>query len=70
MTVYKYALQVTDEQQITVPSGALVDPRHQERERITIYTHGTGNPIELAHCKSYVGTYQLEDGFLVFHIFS
>lgn len=48
---------------------ALVDPE-QPPEKYTIYTFGTGHTIANAEGLSYIGTYQLMDGELVFHVFS
>lgn len=38
---------------------------------VDILIHGTGNPINhsIAHEHRYLGTYQLDDGALVFHVF-
>lgn len=50
---------------------ALVDPSEQDEEKI-IETHGTGNEMYLGSAnvvRVYIGTYQLHDGDLVFHVF-
>lgn len=85
LTIYKYELRVIDEQSIAMPVGAkilcvqlqhgspylwaLVDADSHVIEFRTIYTHGTGNPIDPVDCKSYIGTYQLQTRGLVFHVF-
>jgi len=49
---------------------ALVNPLHPEVE-VLIETIGTGHPIttEKETTKYYIGTYQLDRGALVFHVF-
>lgn len=85
-TIWKYELETTDVQKISIPKGAkilclqiqfgkpciwvLVDPTH-ELESIGIFTYGTGHPIPTEpYPHKYIGTYQLKDGMLVFHVFS
>jgi len=46
---------------------ALVNPKSPEYNRVII-TKGTGHPIK-AFSGKYVGTYQLKNGALVFHVF-
>jgi len=46
---------------------ALVDDKAPTEER-TFLTFGTGHPIEKMP-GDWIGTYQLEDGALVFHVF-
>lgn len=84
--IWKYEIEPTDVQQIELPIGAeilcvqtqfdkpciwaLVDPK-QELEPIGVFTYGTGHPIPTEPYKhKYIGTYQLEGGSLVFHVFS
>lgn len=84
-TIWKYELQVTDEQKILMPANAkilsiqvqdgkpfvwaLIYPNNDNEER-TFFTYGTGNPIKLFGQENYfLGTYQLRDGRLVFHVF-
>lgn len=82
--VWKYALEATDWQTIEMPGGAevltvqvqhgepvlwaLVDPDNELMER-TFRMAGTGHR-NLAYfgLGRYVGTFQLEDGGLVFHV--
>lgn len=82
-TIWKYPLEVTDEQTIMVPKGgrlltvqvqngvpclwALVDPVALKEPR-TLYTYGTGHPVGVA--TAHLGSYQLDNGLLVFHVFS
>ena len=82
-TIWKYPLEVTDEQQILMPTSAqvlsvqlqqgspclwaLVDPV----EPLTLHTfmiHGTGHPCECG-ASEYIGTFQQRNGLLVFHVF-
>ena len=81
--IWKYPLQITDEQIIKVPEGAvaltvqkqnkipclwmLVDPTTPRVPR-KIITCGTGNPISEA-LGEYLGTYKMAGGDLVFHVF-
>ena len=83
-TIWKFPLEVTDEQVIEVPQGAallscqvqsgtpclwaLVDdsaPRVKRRIRI----HGTGHPVAGVDHLSFVDTFHLHGGQLVFHVF-
>ena len=81
--IWKYRLDITDVQKILMPRGARllcvqtqdedpklwaeVDPKMAREER-TILTVGTGNPIPW-RLGAYLGTYQLQQGRLVFHVF-
>lgn len=81
--IYKYPLEVEDIQSIKMPEGAqvlcvqvqnnipcvwaVVDVEAPLEERV-FYTHGTGHRI-LDHNATYLGTYQLYNGGLVFHVF-
>jgi hypothetical protein len=83
MKIYKYTLETTDVQEIPMPEGAeiltvqmqfdepqlwaLVNPDNPPVTRV-IETIGTGNPIREAE-RNYIGTYQLQGGRLVFHVF-
>ena len=81
--IYKYTLEVTDEQEVKMPAGAqilcvqvqhgrptlwaLVDPEKKLEDR-RFFVHGTGNPIHSdAKVKCYIGTVQI-NGF-VWHVF-
>lgn len=81
-TIWKYPLRTTDAQAINMPAGAelltiqvqngepcvwaLVDPK-APGHFVTLSIYGTGHPVD-THGE-YVGTYQLGDGALVFHVF-
>lgn len=83
MTIYKYKLLIEDEQIINLPIKSQIlcvqvqrgqpclwvklNPTEKLAPRV-IYTHGTGHEVgEQAY--NYIGTYQLNDGMLVFHVF-
>jgi len=85
MTIWKFPIKVVEQQIVEMPQEAkiltvqvqygqpciwaLVNPDCNVEER-TIYTVGTGHPAShVAGCQ-YVGTYQLHEGQLVFHIFA
>ena len=84
MRVWKYELKVTDLQTLSMPKGAkvltvqsqyntpqlwaLVDEKAPVSAR-TFATYGTGNPMPDNDPGEYVGTYQIVDGALVFHVF-
>lgn len=82
-TIWKYELEVIDTQEIFIPNGfevlaiktqhgkpclwARVDP---ERSKLNaeIRIHGTGHDVPETTGK-YLGTFQIHDGELVFHVF-
>ena len=86
-TIYKYELEVVDDQVLMLPLGAqiltvqlqygkpvlwaVVDLPKRALLPVTIKTYGTGiathDNLDRA---DYVGTYQLNEGHLVFHVFS
>jgi len=83
-TIYKYSLAASDWQTISVPVNAqiltvqtqynepfmwaLVDTDNDMRfVKIDIY--GTGHPIDTEHQREYLGTFQMDGGILVFHVF-
>ena len=80
--IWKFPLVATDVQNIEMPAlaevltvqvqvgpclWALCNPEAPKTKRC-FETFGTGHPMSLASRK-YVGTYQLNDGGLVFHVF-
>lgn len=85
MTIYKYPLEVTDEQEVELPGThkllsvqeqnatpclwALVDPDAAPVKR-TLRIFGTGQPIEEYPMGDFLGTFQLYGGRLVFHVFA
>jgi hypothetical protein len=83
-TIWKFPLEVTDSQMVSMPPetvilhvgvqrgtpclwGLVTRPEDDKIQR-EILTIGTGHPIASGK-KRYLGTYQLMDGSLVFHIF-
>lgn len=80
--IWKYELKTADSQVVPMPSGArllTVQTQHHQpclwvevdtsagpAERL-IFIHGTGHPIEHNGC--YVGTYQMFDGDLIWHVY-
>ena len=82
--IWKWPLVIADEQYVQVPSGgkflavqtqyglpqlwALVDDA-EPTVRYRINVHGTGHPVS-ARAEDYVGTFQLSNGDLVFHVFA
>ncbi len=83
MTIFKYPLELEDQQTVTMPMGsrvlcvqvqrgrpclwAMVDSEVVETEQHHIRIYGTGHPID-RHPSRYYGTFQLKDT-LVFHVF-
>lgn len=84
MNVYKYELEITDEQTIRLPFDAeiltvqmqgircylwaLVDPCNELNDRV-ICIYGTGNPIPDKIRLKYINTFQIPHLGLVFHAF-
>jgi hypothetical protein len=82
-TIWKIALENIDEQTIEMPANAeilsaqmqsetlciwaMVNPRNEKVKRI-FHIFGTGHSIPEAKRK-FIGTYQLYEGALVFHLF-
>lgn len=83
-TIWKFELDTTDMIGVDMPIGAeiltvqeqygkpclwaLVDAESKKENRI-FCIHGTGHDVSSSHAKKYVGTYQLMDGSLIFHVF-
>ncbi|MBK7366058.1 MAG: hypothetical protein IPI97_14155 [Nitrosomonas sp.] len=83
MKIFKYTLDLIDLQSLELPVGAkvlavqvqngnpqiwaLVDENAQKEVR-TFATYGTGHVVANNPC-NYIGTYQLENGAFVFHVF-
>lgn len=81
-TIWKYAVELKDRFEVDLPMGAeflsvqsqfgrpqmwwLVDPR-MPVTKCRFAVHGTGHPVEGK--KIYLGTFQIHDGELVFHLF-
>lgn len=83
--VYKYPLQIVDEQAVQLPSGAqvltaqvqhgvlqlwaLIDPNHLSIEQVKVRIVGTGHDFPDADQWRYLSTVQVDGGALVFHVF-
>jgi hypothetical protein len=83
--IYKYQIEVTDEQTLTLPINAqilavqtqwdspciwaMIDPKEKQMEQVTIRIWGTGHPIADSESLTYLGTFQMLGGQLVFHVF-
>lgn len=83
-TIWKFPLEITGVQGISMPEGAelltvqvqrgcpclwaLVDSDAEFKEIVNVWTCGTGGPVSL-EAKRYLGTYQVNSGKLVFHVF-
>lgn len=83
--IYKYPLEIIDEQVVLLPAYAriltvqaqhdapyllaLVNPNLPNEVPVTIRMFGTGHPIEDSDGLEYVGTFQILEGDLVFHVF-
>lgn len=83
-TIWKYPLKVTDEQVIEIPlTGRVLCVQAQNDKpclwvlwdqadkllpkKVRIHMYGTGHPISEVH--NYVGTFQMLNGGLVYHVF-
>lgn len=82
-SIWKFPLKAEGKQSIVIPEGAvlldvqtqhqipclwaLVDPEAEQETRLVI-THGTGHPVG-EDTGAYIGTYQINGGSLVFHVF-
>lgn len=84
MEIWKWALELVETQVIRIPLGAkiLTVQVHDDQPQMwaLVYqsvvrpprkfvTYGTGNPMPDGDPGNYIGTYQLRDGLLVFHVF-
>lgn len=85
MTIYKYKLEIRDNQTVNMPHGskiltaqvqgddvclwALVDPDQSLTDDRKIRIHGTGHLIKGADKLKYISTIQMHDGRLIFHVF-
>lgn len=84
-TIYKYPLQIADIQALTLPRNAkiltvqmqgdtpyiwaLIDRHAPTDEVVTIRMYGTGHDIIGSEYFTYIGTFQMHSGQLVFHTF-
>ena len=84
--IYKYKLEVTDEQYIVMPAGAEILTVQTQFGQPCIWAlvdidetpcdieykfeiFGTGNPIDDDFEGKYIGTFQMAEGQLVYHLF-
>lgn len=84
MRIYKYPIVIDDQYDIQLPIGAKVlciqmqsgvpmmwalvdETRPTEKRRF--YVRGTGHEMGPAAHGSYIGTFQIHNGALVFHVF-
>lgn len=84
-TIYKYPLEIKDEQVVMLPTGAkiltvqaqmdkpciwaMVNPTAPNNMALTIRIFGTGHTIKDSDSLEYIGTFQIYGGRLVFHAF-
>lgn len=84
-TIFKQKIKTTDSQTIELPKGAeilslqtqfddaciwfLCNPKEEEKEVKVLDIFGTGHPITDGYNGRFLGTYQLQNGHLVFHCF-
>lgn len=84
-TIYKYPLEIVDEQVVLLPTGAkiltvqtqmdkpciwaMVNPTAPNNMALTIRIFGTGHTIKDSDSLEYIGTFQIYGGRLVFHAF-
>jgi hypothetical protein len=82
-SIWKFPIEITDEQKVFMPQTAqvlsvqvqngtpciwaLVDTEEQIAER-TFIVHGTGHPCA-CEASEFIGTFQVRGGSLVFHLF-
>lgn len=83
--VYKYQLEIKDEVLVSMPKDAKiltvqvqngrpciwasVDPSSSDMEIRKFRIAGTGHPVEDSIIENYIGTVQMYEGKLVFHVF-
>lgn len=83
--IYKYPIEIQDEQVVLLPTGAkiltvqtksgkaflwaMVNPTMPNDMAVTIRIFGTGHTIQDADRLEYIGTIQMCGGALVFHVF-
>jgi hypothetical protein len=84
-SIWKFPLEVTDEQSVSMPEGAeiialqiqrevpcvwaIVDPQKKPEKRF-FRTFGTGQPLfEVMSHYKYIGSYQISNGNFVGHVF-
>ena len=84
MTIWKYELEITDEQTLVMPQGAkflsaqnqnekaclwaMVEPSNAKEVR-RLHLFGTGHPVPADASMEHLGTFPLKGGELIFHLF-
>ena len=83
-TIWKYQLEICDEQHLQMPSGAKILTVQIQQETVQLWAcvdpdqtlilrqiriHGTGHHVPNHDKLKYISTFQLQDGNLVFHVF-
>ena len=83
-TIWKYQLEICDEQYLQIPSGAKILTVQIQQETVQLWAcvdldltpvlrqiriHGTGHNVPNHDKLKYISTFQLQDGNLVFHVF-
>ena len=84
MRIWKWTLATTDKQTLNMPKGAKILTVQTQGEEAQLWAlcdetapkeprqfviHGTGNPMPPGDPGTYIATYQLMGGSLVFHVF-
>lgn len=85
-TIWKFPLEVRGNQVLEMPAGSLiltvqvqdlrpclwaeVDDKTPLREHVPVHTLGTGHQLMDGSHWQYVGTYQMEGGNLVWHVYA
>lgn len=83
-TIWKFTIESLNDNVIEIPKGGqilsmqvqgrlpqlwvLVDPT-AEKEKRTFRIHGTGHDVPDADKLNFIGTFQMHEGSLVFHVF-
>ena len=83
--IFKYEIPVTDEFELELPKGAkiltfqtqnntpyiwaIVDSNVEVKEKVSFRLFGTGHLLDLVKSMVYIGTTQMFDGGLVWHLF-
>ena len=83
--IWKFPLEVTDEQRIEMPEASDILCVQVQRGQPCVWAsvipdaakvkrlfaiYGTGHPRKVKQADQYVGTFQLQGGALVFHVFT
>ena len=84
-SIYKYKIDITDKQILTLPKGAkilsvinqfnvaciyaMVDTETTETEKYSLQCYGTGHPIRHDDSYKFLGTVAMLDGNFIYHLF-